>query len=82
MAANDNVIKCAADFTLEELLASAIGKDATGKPYIRLYETTDVSGSKFFPCAQPVDKDNVDAVLRNLFTLNANGDIAIRIANT
>jgi hypothetical protein len=78
MAANDNAISCGTEFTLTELLASAIGKDATGKPYLRLYATNNVSGSKFFDCGQPVDPTNVDSVLKNLFTLDSNGDVALR----
>jgi len=78
MAANDNVLACGTDFTFNELLASAIGKDATGKPYLRLYAATNIAGSKFFDCGTPIDETNVNSVLRNLFALDANGDVALR----
>lgn len=78
MAAQDPAIECGTDFTLLELLASAMGEDASGRKYIRLITTTNVSGSKAFSCGIPVDKDNVEAELKNLFALDANGDIAIR----
>lgn len=79
MAANDNKVACGTDITFEELLASAIGKDASGKPYLRLYAATNVSGSKFFDCAGiPADKANIQAVLKNLFAIDANGDVALR----
>jgi hypothetical protein len=77
MAANDNVIGCAKDLTFMELLSGAIGKDATGHPYVRLVTTTDVAGSKFYGCANS-DSETVEAGLRGLFALNANGDWAIR----
>lgn len=80
MAANDNVITCGADFTFEELLAGAIGEDASGKPTLRLHDSDSVSGSKFFPCGSAIDGENVNAALRNLFTLDSNGDIAIRVS--
>lgn len=77
MAANDNVIGCATDLTFMELLSGAIGVDATGHPYVRLKTTTNVVGSKFFRCANS-DETSVEAGLRGLFTLDANGDWAIR----
>lgn len=79
MAANDDKIACGTDLTFMELLASAIGKDASNKPYLRLYATTNVSGSTFFGCdGVPADEANIEAVLKNLFTLDANGDVALR----
>lgn len=81
MAANDNALTCSnKDLTLEELFAAAIGKDASGKPYLRYYDTTNVAGSKFIACGFPVDAQNLTDVFRNLFTLDANGDIALRVA--
>ncbi len=77
MAANDNVIGCANDVTFMELLSGAIGVDATGHPYIRLKTTTNVIGSKFFGCANG-GEENIEAGLRGLFSLDANGDWAIR----
>lgn len=79
MAANDSKVACATDLTFEELLASAIGKDASNKPYLRLYATTNVSGSKYFDCGGiPADEANIKAGIRDLFTLDANGDVALR----
>lgn len=78
MAANDNVIGCANDLTFMELLSGAIGVDASGKPYIRLKTTTNVAGSKFFGCSVGAHPDNVQAGLRGLFSLDSNGDWAIR----
>ncbi len=78
MAAQDPAIFCGADFTLSELIASAIGVDASGRRYIRLITTTNASGSKAFACGQPVDQLNIDAEMKNVFALDANGDVAIR----
>lgn len=78
MAAQDPAIECGADFTLTELLASAIGVDASGRRYIRLITTTNVAGSKAFSCGQPVDPLNIEAEIKNIFALDANGDVAIR----
>lgn len=82
MVANDNAVTCALqDITLAELIASAIGKDASGKPYLRYYETTNVAGSKFFACdGIPPDFSNMPSVFANLFALDANGDISLRVA--
>lgn len=80
MAANDNVIECGTAFTLEELLAGAIGKDSSDKPTLRLHDSNSVSGSKYFSCAVPVDKGTVEDALKSLFTLDGNGDIAIRVS--
>jgi hypothetical protein len=77
MAANDNVIGCATDLTFMEMLSGAIGVDATGHPYIRLVTTTNVAASKFFGCANGGDT-NIEAGLRGIFALDANGDWAIR----
>ncbi|MES2395614.1 MAG: hypothetical protein V4549_06410 [Bacteroidota bacterium] len=79
MAANDSKIACATDLTFDELLASAIGKDASGNPYLRLYATTNVSGSKYFDCGGIApDEANIKAALKGLFALDANGDVALR----
>jgi len=78
MAANDNAVKCGTDLTLLELLGAAMGKDATGKPYLRLKTTTNVAGSKWFGCGNPADETNVEASIRALFTFDANGDISLR----
>lgn len=79
MAANDNVLSCGNDLTFMELLSGAIGVDATGHPYIRLKTTTNVAGSKFFSCGNAGgDPENIQAGLRGIFTLDANGDWAIR----
>lgn len=79
MAANDNAQICAADFTLQELLAAAIGQDATGKNYLRLYTATGVAGSKAVICGAFSDTEDL---LKSVFTLNAAGDIAIRTSTT
>lgn len=78
MAANDTVISCASDLTFMELLSRAVGEDASGKPYLRLYAATNVSGSKHFTCGDGGDPTNIEAGLRGLFTLDANGDVALR----
>jgi hypothetical protein len=80
MAANDNVIACGADFSFEELLAAAIGKDASGKPTLRLHDSNSVSGSKFFDCATGISKQGIEAGLKGLFTLDSQGDVAIRVS--
>lgn len=80
MAANDNAITCGADFTLMELLAGSIGVDSTGKNYLRYYEPTNVAGSKAFTCTSAVDALSVEAVVKSIFALDSNGDLAIRIA--
>lgn len=80
MAANDNVISCGADFTFEELLAGAIGLDSSGKSTLRLHDSDSVSGSKLFGCGSDGTEENLDAGLKSLFTLDANGDIAIRVS--
>lgn len=79
MAANDNVQGCGSDLTFMELLSGAIGKDSTGHAYVRLKTTTNVAASKFFGCANS-DTASVEAGLKALFTLDANGDWAIRTA--
>jgi len=78
MAANDNAISCGTDLTLLDLLGRAMGKDASGKPYLRLYAATNVSGSKWFGCGNPADETNVEASIKALFTLDSNGDVALR----
>jgi len=80
MAANDNAITCGADFSFLDLLASAIGVDATGKNYLRYYEPTNVAGSKAVICGGDASQTNLDAIVLSLFALDANGDVAIRIA--
>lgn len=80
MAANDNVIACGSDLGFQELLAACVGLDASNKPTLRLYDSNSVSGSKFFACGTPVDKDNINNAVRSLFTLDANGDIALRVS--
>lgn len=79
MAANDNVVTCGnSEITLLELLASAMGEDASGKVYLRLYAATDVADSKAFACGEPVGEEQILNKLRGAFTLNANGDVCIR----
>jgi len=78
MAENDNVIGCASDLTFLEMLSGAIGEDASGKPYIRLKTTTNVAGSKYFGCGDGGDPTTIEAGLKAIFTLDANGDWAIR----
>ncbi len=78
MAANDNAIACGTDLTLLDLLGRAMGKDATGHPYLRLVTTTNVTGSTWFGCGNPADETNVEASIRALFALDANGDVALR----
>lgn len=80
MAANDNVVSCGADFTFEELLAAAIGKDSSGKATLRLHDSNSVSGSKFFACGSDGTDQQLDAGLKALFTLDSNGDIALRVS--
>jgi len=80
MAANDNAITCGADFSFFELLAGAIGVDASGKNYLRYYEPTNVAGSKAVICGSDASEQNTAALINSLFALDANGDLAIRIA--
>lgn len=80
MAANDSAISCSTDLTFEEMLAGCIGLDSSSKPTLRLYDSNSVAGSKFFSCGNPADKDNLKNGLRSLFTLDANGDMAIRVS--
>lgn len=82
MAANDNAIICGADFTLEELLIACIGQTADGKNYIRTYSASGVAGSKAAICASSVEKQDVDAILKSVFTLNAAGDYCVRLSTT
>lgn len=79
MAANDNVIICGADFTLDELIIGAIGQDASGKNYIRTYSATGVAGSKASICGSDIDRDTL---LKSVFTLNAAGDMCVRLSTT
>ena len=80
MAANDNVIECGTDFTFEELLAAALGKDSSGKTTLRLHDSDSVSGSKVFACGSDGTAENLKAALKGLFALDSNGDIAIRVS--
>lgn len=81
MAANDNAQTCTTSIlTFWELLAGALGKDAGGKTYLRLYAATNVSGSKAFACGDPVSPDEVENKIASCFALDANGDIALRAA--
>lgn len=78
MAANDNVVSCTnSEITFWELLSGAIGVDAQGKQYVRLYATTNVAGSKAFDCTNQVGGMG-PGDFRGIFTLDANGDWAIR----
>ncbi len=79
MAANDNAITCNTSMlTFWELLAGAMGKDAGGKTYLRLYAATNVSGSHAFGCGDPVNQDELERKFASAFALDANGDIALR----
>lgn len=80
MAVNDNVIACGADYSFQELLVAAIGKDASGKSTLRLHDSNSVSGSKLFPCGTDGTQSNLDAGLKSIFTLDTNGDFAIRVS--
>lgn len=77
MAANDQVVSCTKELTIEDLFLSAIGIDATGNPALRLYEVEDVGN--FMECAKAYSREDI---LKRLFTLDDNGRIAIRIART
>jgi len=79
MAANDNVIVCGADFTLDELIIGAIGQTADGKNYIRTYSASGVAGSKAAICGSDVDRDTL---LKSVFTFNAAGDMCVRLSTT
>lgn len=81
MAANDNAVTCGnSEITFWELLASCIGVDAGGKKYVRYYEPTNVPGSKGFSCGVPIDVNEIQNELKNIFTTDANGDMCIRIS--
>lgn len=80
MAANDNVNECAGGLTFLDLFAAAFGKDASNKKYLRLYKTTAVAGSKAFNCGG--NAADLESELLNTFTLDSNGDIAIRVSIT
>lgn len=79
MAANDNVVTCGSTFTLKELLLAAIGKDASGKSTLRLYESAAVDDSNLVNCAV-LGSVEVDEALKSIFTLDDNGDVAIRVS--
>ena len=80
MAANDNVIGCGNDYDFTKLLAAAIGKDSSGKYTLRLHDSNSVAGSKVFDCNNPYSPQALEAATNGLFTLDANGDIAIRVS--
>lgn len=84
MATNDSAIDCAkSELTFWELLAAAVGKEASGKKYIRTHKVTAVAGSKGVSCGAGINSEaELQNELRNMFCLDANGDIAIRISQT
>ncbi len=84
MATNDNGISCAKqDLSFWELLAGCIGKEASGKKYIRTHKVTPVSGSKGIDCNSGINsQEELENEMRNIFCLDANGDLAIRITQT
>lgn len=77
MAANDPAVFCASGITIEDMLLSAIGVDASGNPALRLYEVTDTGN--FAECAKAYSREDI---LKRLFVLDDNDRIAIRIART
>lgn len=80
MALNDDVIGCGKDFSLFELIAAAIGKDATGHFTLRVIDSDAVAGSNAFDCSTSVDPVALEAVYKGLFAFDSNGDIALRIS--
>lgn len=76
MAANDNAVTCGKELGLLELFVSAIGTDASGKPTLRLYKSSD-TGVDFSTCSKNL---NAEEIARNLFTLDSNGKIAVRVS--
>jgi hypothetical protein len=84
MATNDNALTCAKkDVTFWEMLAGAIGVDAAGKKYIRTHKVTPVPGSSGISCTNGISTDEeLLNEFRNFFTLDTNGDIAIRVSQT
>lgn len=78
MAANDNVVGCGKTFTLKELLIGAIGQDASGKSTLRLHSSASVDDSAIKTCANKEVQE--EEALMSLFTLDTNGDIAVRVS--
>lgn len=84
MATNDNALTCAKkDVLFWELLAGAIGVDASGKKYIRTHKVSPVAGSSGISCTNGIStEEELLNEFRNFFCLDANDDIAIRISQT
>lgn len=80
MALNDNVTECGTYHSLIELMASAIGKDATGKATLRVIDSNAVAGSRFFDCSNGVTPQDLEAAFKALFAFDSNGDIALRVS--
>lgn len=78
MAANDNVVDCGKVFTLKELLIGAIGQDSSGKSTLRLHSSNSVNDSTLLNCTNKMVTE--DEALMSLFTLDTNGDIAVRVS--
>lgn len=77
MALNDSAITCPnSAVTFDELLLSAIGTDSSGKPTLRVIDSND-TGTNFVTCDKGLTKEEV---LRQLFALDSNGKVAIRIS--
>lgn len=84
MAANDNVLDCnTGALTFWEMLGSAIGVQADGKKYLRMHVVTPVAGSSAISCGSGINSpEELMSEMRNLFTLDSNGDVAIRVSQT
>jgi hypothetical protein len=84
MAANDNAIDCnKSQLTFWELLSGCIGEEASGKKYLRTHKVNPVAGSSGIDCGSGINsEEELLNEFRNLFCLDANGDIAIRMSQT
>jgi len=83
MATNDNALSCQSNIQFYEMLAAALGKEASGKVYLRTHKVTAVAGSKAIACqGSGIDEETLEIELGRVFCIDANGDIAIRISQT
>lgn len=84
MAANDSALDCTkSELTFSELLAGCIGKQANGNKYLRTHKVTPVAGSSGIDCNSGINsEEELENELRNIFCLDTNGDMALRISQT
>lgn len=84
MAANDNAIDCnKSELSFVDMLAACIGVDAGGKKYFRTHKVNPVAGSKGISCGSGINSElELQNEMRNLFCLDTNGDVALRVSQT